>query len=118
MKNDLLDKMNLIDPGYIEEAERFEAQKLSVKAKKTAKRLYFEYAALAACLIAGLATGYRALTQRTSGLPLGVVRQTYSESASTFAESATPLFMISLVFLLISAALVFLIIKEKKKQSN
>ena len=117
MKNDLLDKMNLIDPGYIEEAERFEAQKLSVKAKKTVKRLYFEYAALAACLIAGLATGYRALTQRNLELPLGL-RQTYSESASTFAESAAPLFMISLVFLLISAALVFLIIKEKNKQSN
>ena len=118
MKNDLLDKMDLIDPGYIEAAERLEVQKHSVKARKTARRLYFEYAALAACLIAGLATGYGAVTKRGPLFSLRLVRQTYSESASTFAESAAPLFMISLVFLLISAALVFLIVREKKKQSN
>jgi hypothetical protein len=40
MKNDLLDKMILIDPGYIEAAERLEAQKLSVRARKAARRLY------------------------------------------------------------------------------
>ena len=119
MNNNLLEKMNLIDPEYIEEAERFAVKKHAVRQRSVARRLYFEYAALAACLIIGICSGYSALTGNgpISRVP-GIAGPETSEAASTFSESAAPLFAISFVFLLAAAALVFLIIKEKKNRSN
>lgn len=117
--NELLDKMELIDPEYIAEAERFSAQRLSAGKKNTVKRLYLECAALAACLIIGICSGYGALTGKGPIFRvLRIAGPDTSETASMFSGSAAPLFVISFVFLLVAAALVFLIIKEKKNRSN
>ncbi len=111
--------MNLINPEYIEEAEHFAVQKPSAGKRITARRLYFEYAALAACLIIGFISGYGALTGNGPIFRiLGIAGPDIPETASTFSESAAPLFIISFIFLLIAAALVFLIIREKKKRIN
>lgn len=116
-KNELLDKMELIDPEYIAEAERFSVQRLSAGKKNTVKRLYLECAALAACLILGIVSGYGALTGKGPIFRI-LGRPELSEAASSFSGSAAPLFIISFVFLLLAAALIFLIIKDRKSRSD
>jgi hypothetical protein len=115
--NELLDKMELIDPEYIAEAERYSAQRLSAGKKNTVKRLYLECAALAACLIIGICSGYGALTGKGPMIPmLGIVKYGASDTASSFSGSAAPLFVISFVFLLVAAALVFLIRRDSRNR--
>ena len=114
---DLLEKMDMIDPKYIAEAERFSPQKLYPAKKSSFKTLYLKYAALAACLIIGIVSGFGALTGKGPIFRI-LGRPELSESASSFSGSAAPLFIISFVFLLLAAALIFLIIKDRKSRSD